>query len=124
MSKFNEKTKTNHPFTTPEGYFDRFADQLMEQLPDKEPVVVKKITLWERVSPWVYMAAMFIGVALFFKYALTPGNKFEASDPIRYDHSSVKKALADMSEDEFFEIMEEQAIQTSYYQTFITDSNY
>lgn len=55
---------TENPFTVPEGYFERFTEQLMEKLPEREAQPASKLTLWTRVKPWVYMAAMFCGLML------------------------------------------------------------
>lgn len=55
---------TENPFTVPEGYFERFTEQLMEKLPEREAQLAPKLTLWTRVKPWVYMAAMFCGLML------------------------------------------------------------
>ncbi len=50
-------------FTVPEGYFDNLTARVMEQLPDVEITEVDvKPTLWMRVRPYVYLAAMFAGV--------------------------------------------------------------
>jgi len=50
-------------FKVPENYFDDFNKKMAEMLPDVEitPVDVKP-TMWQRVKPLVYMAAMFAGV--------------------------------------------------------------
>ena len=47
----------------PENYFDDFNKRMTEMLPDVEitPVDVKP-TMWQRVRPLVYLAAMFAGV--------------------------------------------------------------
>ena len=52
------------PFKVPEGYFEHFHEQLMESLPESAPASAPaaKITLMERVKPWLYMAAMFVGI--------------------------------------------------------------
>ena len=34
----------------------------MEQLPEKEIQAVPETTLWHRIRPWMYMAAMFCGL--------------------------------------------------------------
>ena len=49
---------TENPFTVPEGYFERFTEQLMEKLPEREAQPAPKL------KPWVYMAAMFCGLML------------------------------------------------------------
>lgn len=50
-------------FKAPEGYFEHFHEQLMESLPEPTPAPapVTKVTLMQRVKPWIYMAAMFVG---------------------------------------------------------------
>lgn len=50
-------------FQVPEGYFENFTDRMMAQLPEKEEEVYTP-TLWQRVRPWAYMAAMFMGISL------------------------------------------------------------
>ena len=50
-------------FKVPENYFDDFNKRMTEMLPDVEitPIDIKP-TMWQRVKPLVYMAAMFAGV--------------------------------------------------------------
>lgn len=46
--KLINKFGTENHFTVPEGYFDTFADQLMQQLPEQQARVVR-ISLWHRL---------------------------------------------------------------------------
>ena len=50
-------------FKVPENYFADFNERMTQMLPDVEitPVDVKP-TMWQRIKPLVYMAAMFAGV--------------------------------------------------------------
>ena len=50
-------------FKVPENYFTDFNKRMTEMLPDVEitPVDVQP-TMWQRLKPLVYMAAMFAGV--------------------------------------------------------------
>ena len=50
-------------FKVPENYFEDFNKRMTEMLPEVEitPVDVKP-TMWQRVRPLVYLAAMFAGV--------------------------------------------------------------
>ncbi len=50
-------------FKVPENYFEDFNKRMVGMLPDVEitPVDVKP-TMWQRIKPLVYMAAMFAGV--------------------------------------------------------------
>ena len=52
-----------NPFSTPEGSFEHFHEQLMASLPDMEAPSIEepvRINLFTRIKPWLYMAAMFV----------------------------------------------------------------
>ncbi len=56
---------TENPFTVPEGYFANFTEQADGQSFRNEKYSLHlSLTLWARVKPWVYMAAMFCGLML------------------------------------------------------------
>lgn len=61
--KLKEKVGTELPYTVPEGYFKSFKERMMESLPEY-PEKPKKpdLTLWQRIKPYVYLAAMFAGI--------------------------------------------------------------
>lgn len=61
-----------NPFTVPEGYFEQFTKQLMDKLPEKETVIEtpQPINTWQRIKPWIYLAAMFGGIMFCAKYML------------------------------------------------------
>lgn len=68
-----KKIGTENPFRVPEGYFEGFTSDLMSRLPEKEKTDIhREPTTWEKVRPWLYMAAMFIGAALIIRVA-SPG---------------------------------------------------
>ncbi|MDE7411496.1 MAG: hypothetical protein K2M94_05590 [Paramuribaculum sp.] len=61
-------SKVNHDsgLTVPPGYFDSFNKQMIESLPvqpweSERPIVLPR-SFWQRVRPYVYMAAMFAGI--------------------------------------------------------------
>ena len=59
------KAGTGNPFRVPDHYFEDFTQELMSKLPEKAPMsIMPEITLWQRVKPWLYMTAMFIGIML------------------------------------------------------------
>mgnify|MGYP003312185471 CR=1 FL=1 len=59
------KVGTKNPFSVPDGYFEKFSEELISQLPEKETLYIpSEPTMWERVKPWVYMTAMFFGIML------------------------------------------------------------
>ena len=64
-----KKAGTGNAFHVPEGYFENLTSEIMNRLPEKERLAFEKkeSTMWERVKPWVYMAAMFVGAALIIR---------------------------------------------------------
>ena len=58
-----EKYGTDPGFRVPEGYFEELNVRIMEQLPPY-PAAPKpqKLTAWQRIKPYVYLAAMFAGI--------------------------------------------------------------
>ncbi len=65
------KVGTGNPFKVPEGYFENLTSEVMNKLPEKEKTTlkIKEPTMWDRVKPWIYMAAMFAGAALIIRVA-------------------------------------------------------
>ncbi|MDO4164148.1 MAG: hypothetical protein Q4D56_07140 [Bacteroides sp.] len=63
------KVGTENPFRVPEGYFENLTSDVMSRLPEKESSAFrqKEPTLWDKVKPWMYMAAMFVGAALIIR---------------------------------------------------------
>lgn len=58
-----EKIAGREPgFTLPEGYFEQLFASMPEALPEREVSAPHKMTTWQRVKPYVYLAAMFAGI--------------------------------------------------------------
>lgn len=67
-----KKVGRENSFKVPEGYFENLTSEVMGKLPEKEKPAfeeVKQPTMWTRVKPLFYMAAMFIGAALIIRVA-------------------------------------------------------
>ena len=67
--------KRTSPFKVPDGYFDNFVADLMLKLPDHLVEEPKVISFWEKVKPWIYMAAIFVGVALIINFFTKESDK-------------------------------------------------
>ena len=69
-----KKCGTKNPFMVPEGYFDNFSKELMNKLPEKEQTSTPQetITTWQRIKPWIYMAAMFCGLMFSVRVVVGP----------------------------------------------------
>lgn len=67
-----KKIGTENPFKVPEGYFDTVVADVMSRLPEKEETTEepqRQPTTWQRIKPWLYMAAMFAGAAMIIRVA-------------------------------------------------------
>lgn len=54
---------TRKAFKLPDNYFEQLNESVMSQLPDSEPVFEHEApTLWRRIRPVIYMAAMFMSI--------------------------------------------------------------
>lgn len=70
---------TRKAFKIPDNYFEQLNESVMSNLPDSEPVFEHETTtLWIRIRPVIYMAAMFMSII--FSVKLFIGDKPESAD--------------------------------------------
>ena len=105
------------PFKVPEGYFENFTNGIMSQLPEVDQEESTSVNLWHRVRPWVYMAAMFIGIALMIRVFVgsptQPSIKTYASGGLNLTSSS---AIED-----YYNYYEDGLARIAYDDTFYSD---
>lgn len=75
--------------TVPDGFFDDFATKMVNALPHRdeaespEAVILPSPTLWSRIRPYVYLAAMFAGIwcmLKMFSLMVSPGDEARQID--------------------------------------------
>ena len=95
-----KKVGTENAFRVPEGYFENFTSELMNRLPEKEKLAFeqKEPTMWERVKPWAYMAAMFVGAALIIRVASSDRTP-AATDRMAADETETEMEYINMAVD-------------------------
>lgn len=81
--------------TVPEGYFTDFAERMKALLPEEPEVPVadtptQRVSVWHRVRPYVYMAAMFAGVWLMMKTFTSVAGDGDSID----DHPALMSAIS------------------------------
>lgn len=97
------KAGTENAFRVPDGYFEHLTSEIMNRLPEKEKPVIeaRESTMWERVKPWAYMAAMFVGAALIIRVASSdrtpvPSDTVVAEDTeMEYINYAVENSMLD-----------------------------
>ena len=107
-----DRLKGKNPLTVPKGYMEGLTANIMSQLPEREPEKeAKKVSLMDRVRPWLYMAAVFAGLGLFFKVLVGPEDKAAKTDSLlvktEVSPASVS-ALQAVEDEEYLEYLEEQ----------------
>ena len=112
------KAGTSNPFRVPDHYFENFTQELMNKLPEKEPMpLMAEPTLWERVKPWLYMTAMFCGIMLSVKVFV--------GEPQKDEFPAISQTEVERLPDEDWEIMIDRIMMDDYtlYQ-YLTDANF
>ncbi len=115
--------------TVPEGFFEQFAEQMSARLPEQEwereaartPVLIRPRTTWQRIRPYVYMAAMFAGIWLMMNMftLFTPASMeeqlqqnemltqaFQDSSFVSDQEEAIESDLDDVTDEEMDEAMD------------------
>ena len=111
IDKVIESYTTDTPFKVPEGYFAQFNKEIMNRLPEKsETSATKRISMWDRAKPLLYIAAMFAGV--YFSITLLTNNErfnyLTAQQEAEQQQTESQWANVQISEREFFQFVEDQ----------------
>lgn len=64
-------------YKVPEGYFDNLSARIVEQLPERELPQPEIVTTWQKLRPYLYMAAMFAGIWLMVQAFVAPAVEAE-----------------------------------------------
>ena len=100
--------KDRQPFRVPDGYFEGLTEDIMCRLPEN-PVIeeTKVVSLYDRVRPLLYLAAMFAGIIVIINVLkFMPGTFGNDNSGTIVKTSSVD--VVDIDEDaEFMEYIEE-----------------
>lgn len=98
-----DRFRGKNSFTVPEGYMEGLTANIMSQLPEKPREEAKKISMMDRVRPWLYMAAVFAGMGLFFRAVVfvdDPAKENVETLLVKTDVSAKDLAVKQATEDE------------------------
>lgn len=110
-------------FRVPDGYFDRLNSGIMASLPPyPEAPKPVDLSLWQRIKPYAYLAAMFAGIWLMmgiFHHVSTTTGELSLDNP----PASIASAMALGVEDAYPYIMTESDYElekevSAYYDSF------
>lgn len=104
-----KKVASGDSFKVPEGYFEGLTSEVMNKLPEKEKIEdrVETPTLWVRMKPMFYMAALFIGAALIIRVA---SSSLKPSS----DEITVTAADTEVVSDQYIDAMVDQSMMDDY----------
>ena len=117
--QLKEKYGTDPGFRVPDGYFEELNLKIMESLPayPEAPRTVD-MSLWQRVKPYVYLAAMFAGIWMMMKVFHTA----TTSETLNLDNppAALAQAAADGSDEimHFFSPASDYALEEEMTQTY------
>jgi hypothetical protein len=116
FNKLEEIDRKRNPFKVPDNYFARLNEEIMNHLPEKEIVPPQTVSLWEKVKPWVYMAAMFVGLYITIQFLTKQadnGNVASRQSVVQIQESYW--STVQVTEEEFYEYLEEQLVEEGYF---------
>ncbi|MDO4336315.1 MAG: hypothetical protein Q4C37_10895 [Bacteroidales bacterium] len=91
-----EKAGGKTGYTVPPGYFDNVRSKILDNLPEYPVVVQEKLSVWKRVQPYIYMAAMFAGIWCMMKIFHTI-----SSTDLNFDNPPEAVAVAIANTDQY-----------------------
>ena len=97
-----DELRDRQPFRVPEGYFEGFTEDFMCRLPKRIATETKVVSFYERVKPWLYMAAMFAGIIILFN--VISKSSGTAKDTVQ---SSIHVGLESEDDAEYLEYIED-----------------
>jgi len=104
-----------NPFQTPEGYFENFAENMISRLPDRVSDRPQTVSLWTRMQPLVYLAAMFAGLALLIRlFVGSPDSIFRSSNGLNLSSSNEIEDFYDYYEDQFVKSYYDEAFYVAF----------
>ena len=118
--KILRKVGKGNSFKVPEGYFENLTSEVMNKLPEKEHTdfIVREPSKWQKMKPFVYMAAMFIGAALIIRVASS--NHKPASPEI----AATEIMEADIDSDEYINAALDGSMMVDYsLYVYLTDAS-
>lgn len=118
--KLKERFGTDGGWKVPEGYFESFYKEMEEKLPPyKEGVKEVDLTLWHKMKPYLYLAAMFAGIWMMMKVFHTVSTPTSLS--LDNPPENIAMVMDDLSGSGYFNVEEpygdyelEQEVLSSY----------
>jgi hypothetical protein len=117
-----DELKGRNPFQVPDSYLKGLTGQIMSLLPEKPREETNAIPLYERIRPWIYLAAVFVGLMILFKALNRPftadGNRLpDESLYVQVAPSEGRLSVSSEEDEDFLEYLE-----TNYFNDAFTET--
>lgn len=105
-----DQLKGTNPFNVPEGYLEGLVGQIMNRLPEESQEETRVISLFDRIRPWLYLAAVFIGLFFLLKVIVrVPDKNTPANNPLYvHIHSGALSEAFSEEDEEYLEYLENE----------------
>ena len=126
----------NDGMTVPEGFFEDFAERLTASLPENADAegtrVIPPKTVWQRIRPYGYMAAMFAGIWCMLRmFTMMSGTSTDLSidnnkiltEALSDENFVIDHVMDDINERELLDEIYDDSIDVSEFDTMITDDS-
>ncbi|MDR1455176.1 MAG: hypothetical protein LBJ01_05960 [Tannerella sp.] len=113
-----DELKGRNPFQVPDGYLKGLTGRIMSQLPEKPREEPKPISLYGRIRPWLYLAAVFVGLIVSFRLfnLFFATEKDRSSGESLYVQVAPSEGLLTEEDEDFLEYLE-----SNYYNDAFTE---
>lgn len=117
--QLKDKYGTDPGFRVPDGYFEELNLKIMESLP-AYPEAPRRVdmSLWQKVKPYVYLAAMFAGIWMMMKVFHT----VSTSESLNLDNppAAIAQAMATATDEAlpYFTTANDYALEEEMTQTY------
>jgi hypothetical protein len=120
-----DELKDRNPFRVPDGYFGSFTENMMSRLPEKPIEKSNVISIYDRIKPWLYMAAAFAGLILLFNVLNKTAGTVPENEDTPPSGTSVTVSFTDAESEanenaEFLEYIEDMYVD-KYALSYIDD---
>ena len=104
----NKSENKKNPFKVPENYFENFNAHIIEQLPAGK--TEKVVPMWKKALPWAAVAASVLGVIISVGLFddKSQSEIVAAGENIPIEATVNGTGLTSVSEDEFYQYIEDQ----------------
>ncbi len=120
--RLEDISKTD-PFRVPDNYFEQFNEEIMNRLPAIKTPEFRPVPLREKVKPWVYLAAMFVGLFFIIQFLTKNAGNQSGRSSAAYDSEIQSTTIrpdkywstVEITEEEFYHYLEDQLTEDEYY---------